>query len=489
MLSVVSQALHNVFLSYRYNAQKRASAEERQRKLEDEKKRHQIRVKDGTWHDGRLDCVSGNGIISELGIGDEFWDSESVITDSVLTDIKQNPLHEKQFEAREKKKTGIDAEADSALPIVVIRNFESKATGGMSRTNSREDILNVLANWAGSLAENQIAHVIVISDNRENVKKLSRGESSKLIIVVPAYGSKALGPKPLISIALFDADPATSLAFVKQKLKDAGVDLHFTGDEAQHLQRLGGRASELESVSPRVSSSEKTSCNKKQMILKVRNGQTIQQAVEEIITRAVGELRKNAFGDDTDDIKGKPWTREQAWKLVKMLSVKPEVRAICLIDNMDDSLRNKNQVSYFDILMEFPFKGDENALRAMESAEIISIGSQDDRPSTIRPGKPVYRWAFERLVNDAVFRAVQEITINEKQIANWEGMIQRCEDELQRLRNVEELDGGWFRWLMGGRADVWGRERFLLRKLGDANRKIEELDRMNRGLKTIIRKN
>ncbi len=36
------------------------------------------------------------------------------------------------------------------------------------------------------------------------------------------------------------------------------------------------------------------------MILKVRNGQTIQQAVEEIITRAIGELRKNAFGDDTD---------------------------------------------------------------------------------------------------------------------------------------------------------------------------------------------
>ena len=224
------------------------------------------------------------------------------------------------------------------------------------------------------------------------------------------------------------------------------------------------------------------------MILKVRNGQTIQQAVEEIITRAVGELRKNAFGDDTGDIKGNPWTQEQAWKIVKMLSVKPEVRAICSIGNVDDSLRNKNQVPYYDILMEFPFKGDENALRGMESAELISIGSQDDRPSTIRPGKPVYRWAFERLVNDAVFRAAQEITMNEKQIASWEIVIQRCEDELQRLRHVEELDGGWFRWLLGGRADVRGRERFLLRKLGDANRKIEELDRMNKGLKAIIRK-
>ena len=67
----------------------------------------------------------------------------------------------------------------------------------------------------------------------------------------------------MISIALFDADPATSLTFVKQKLKDAGLDLRFTGDEAQHLQRLGGRASELESVSHHVSSSENASCNKK----------------------------------------------------------------------------------------------------------------------------------------------------------------------------------------------------------------------------------
>lgn len=62
------------------------------------------------------------------------------------------------------------------------------------------------------------------------------------------------------------------------------------------------------------------------MIHKVRNGQTIQGAVEDIITRAVGELRKGAFGDDTDDTKGRSWTREQAWKVVKALSSKPEVR-------------------------------------------------------------------------------------------------------------------------------------------------------------------
>ncbi|KXN90467.1 Mitochondrial escape protein 2 [Leucoagaricus sp. SymC.cos] len=447
MLSVVGKALHRVYISHRHGTQKRIQKEEHQHKVEESIKRRQAMMKEGTWHDGRLDCISGNGIMSELGIGDELWDSENTAADSVFTDLEkdseeyeeQQVINKRAEEGSRKKKTEADVEAISALPIVVIRNFESKNIGGMGLTakaDSREEVLNVLANWAGSLVENQVAHVIVISDNRENAKKLS----------------KALGSKPLNSVALFDADPASSLAFVRQKLHDAGVDVAFAGDEAKYLERLGGRASDLES-----------------MIHKVRNGQTVQQAVEEIIARAVGELRKSAFGDDTDDIKSKSWTREQAWKVVKVLTSKAEV-------------------PYFDILMEFPFKGDENALRGMENAELISIGTHDGRPSTIRPGKPVYRWVFERLVNDAVFRATQEIGFNEKQISTSETAIQKYEEELQRLRTVEELDGGWFRWLLGGRTNVWERERFLLRKLGEANRKVEELDRTNKDLKTIIKR-
>ena len=48
--------------------------------------------------------------------------------------------------------------------------------------------------------------------------------------------------------------------------------------------------------------------------------------------------------------------------------------------------------------MNFPFKGDEMALRNMEHAELITISTHNGRPSTIRPGKPVYRFVFERVV-------------------------------------------------------------------------------------------
>jgi hypothetical protein len=62
-----------------------------------------------------------------------------------------------------------------------------------------------------------------------------------------------------------------------------------------------------------------------QLIHKVRAGQRVEDAVEEIIERGVSELRKKAFGDDEEDSKRLPWTREQAWTIIKLLSKQSEV--------------------------------------------------------------------------------------------------------------------------------------------------------------------
>lgn len=65
-----------------------------------------------------------------------------------------------------------------------------------------------------------------------------------------------------------------------------------------------------------------------QLVYKMRNGQPVEAAVEEIITRGVGELRKNAFGDDSEDAKNLPWKREQAWSVLKQLAKKDEVSGL-----------------------------------------------------------------------------------------------------------------------------------------------------------------
>lgn len=87
---------------------------------------------------------------------------------------------------------------------------------------------------------------------------------------------------------------------------------------------------------------------------------SVDEAVEDIIARGITELRKNAFGDDADDAKSLPWSREQAWRVLKVLSKSAEV-------------------GYHEILLEFPFKGDEMALRSMEHAELIAIGTKDGK--------------------------------------------------------------------------------------------------------------
>ncbi|KAJ7791791.1 hypothetical protein B0H14DRAFT_2934119, partial [Mycena olivaceomarginata] len=62
-------------------------------------------------------------------------------------------------------------------------------------------------------------------------------------------------------------------------------------------------------------------------------------------------VRKKAFGDDAEDAKNLPWGREQAWALFKLLS------------------KFYLEIPYHEVLLEFPFKGDEAPLRSMEHAE------------------------------------------------------------------------------------------------------------------------
>ncbi|KAJ7903824.1 RNA12 protein-domain-containing protein [Mycena olivaceomarginata] len=355
----------------------------RRARQEESEKIHAVRserIQRGTWHDGRLDCVAGNGVMAELGLGDERMGDDD---DVVLASVKQEEGVRRSTQEGNRKVSG-DCSCDG-LPIVVLRNFDA-------RGSNRGEIYDVLAEWAAGLVENQS------SDNRENTKRWRKVNDL----------SRALPSKPLNTIALHDADAASALAFVKRKLEDADIDLEYTREQVASVERLGGRATDLENL-----------------IHKVRNGATVEGAVEDIIYREVNEVRKKAFGDDAEDAKNLPWGREQAWALFKLLS-------------------KNSELPYHEVLLEFPFKGDEAPLRSMEHAELISIGTHNGRPSTIRPGKPVFRAVFERLVN-----------------------VKACELELLSLKDIE---GGWW-----GNAASSTRSRYLLSKMHASAMKIEAL--------------
>lgn len=179
--------------------------------MAEEEERIKERIKNGIWHDPRLDCIAGNGIMSELGVGDEWLgaadaDGQPAIpasTPVVAAERADKGDAEKEKEAKEKEEPkevkkeqpSEDLQAVEAMPIVILKGFDSK--GGGAR---REELLNVISQWAASLAEghvsghtplyvlahelfsSQVAHVIVVSDNRENAKLLAKGKCRTIVV-------------------------------------------------------------------------------------------------------------------------------------------------------------------------------------------------------------------------------------------------------------------------------------------------------------------
>ncbi|KAK0228223.1 RNA12 protein-domain-containing protein [Armillaria fumosa] len=425
ILDVTEDALKNVGSSHRrlLNKQTRLA----------EKERSALRRKQS---DGSLDRAAA--VENDLNTGKKL-----LAVDAHLTNTDPKTPVEERVGKKRKPESVEDVEAVQSLPIVIIKNFE-RGPG------PSDELLSVLATWAARLSEHQIAHVIVVSDNRENMKNLTKGNDriKDEHLCTDFSTLLALPSKPLNLIALDDADTASALAFVKEKLKDADIDLQFSPVQTTYLERLGGRSSDLETL-----------------IHKVRNGQQIEEAVEDIINRGVGEIQKSAFGDDEDDAKLLPWTREQAWIVVKKLANQPEI-------------------SYSEILLDFPFKGDEAPLRNMEHAELISIGTHLGRPSTIKPGKPIFKWVFQRLEKDAIFQATQDLAFNEKVIATAEANIKAYEQELSTLKNMGADTSFWSNFSMS--SVLSQRAKYLLNKAMTAQSKVETLEKQNVLLKKTL---
>ncbi|KAI0306739.1 RNA12 protein-domain-containing protein [Multifurca ochricompacta] len=417
ILEIVGTALRSVSSARRKQAHhSHENAVRAEEQLRDTKRVLGL-IRCGVWHDPRMGPVAGGGVIAELGMGDEPFgerDEDCVIyPNEVITPILSAPI-------REGSNTPV-LQGVTALPIVVLKNYV---------TNSKEDIMGVFAKWAAALVEGQTAHVVVVSHNRENSKSLA----------------KALPSKPLNMIALFDADNASALEFIKTTLHEAGVEVQFSYEETEMINCLGGRASDLASF-----------------IHKMRAGQTPMDAVDDIIRQGVSELRKQVFGDDIDDARSLPWSREHAWAVLRALA-------------------SKDTVPYYETLMNAPFKGDEGPLRSMEQVEMITVDTQNGRPSSIRPGRPIYRYVFKRLVGDPIFRATQDLASNAKLIESAEATVRGCERELEVLRTIGYDSVHWW-----SRPTAIGmRAKYLMGKMEDAQATLEKLERRNGELKKVL---
>lgn len=351
-------------------------------------------------------------------------------------------------------------------PVVIIDNFHLKSL--------RSPLLyEVLTSWASSLVSSGTAHVIFVSDNavamskelgralpdsqpannvvladaeqsraREFVRsrlRESRGTgtptNSKPVAPVPEPPAQGSSSTPVTSpdavsgqiVAslrsphLFRAasptpEPALTSSATTSK-NDKGVIVSPDSDsdvlpesDARWVDKLGGRLTDLENL-----------------LAKISIGQSVPTAVSEIISRTIVELRKSFFGDDATESSSLPWTRSNAWAVIRLLT-----------ESEDGS------VPYHWLLHSDSgaFKGDEAKLRAMEEAELLSVRHKDGRPSTVRAGRPVLLEAMRELVaQDETFRLTQNLLDAKASLAKTETGVRALEDELKGLIELSKLKG------------------------------------------------
>lgn len=157
------------------------------------------------------------------------------------------------------------------------------------------------------------------------------------------------------------------------------------------------------------------------------------------------------------DTKTHSWNPQQAWLLAKLLAKDGKIR-------------------YNEMLLSDTFKtGGEATLQALEQAELITIASSNGRPCSIKPGKPVYRAAFQKLTEDHVLKARLDLVILGELTKIETQSIDKYEAELNLLANLPKQPG-----------ELAPRITWLLTKLQGCQVKVEKYEAETGALKKVL---
>lgn len=191
ILEVVGTGLRGVNTSYRKHHESELKEQHVAELRKADEARVQRRIDQGIWHDGRLDCIAGNGIMSELGVGDELFgenDADDVATASHSSETQSSETEKgdgngngngSSQEVKRKQRSAEDLQAIEAMPVVVLRNFETK--GG---SEQREALMNVLSQWAATLAENQVRRDTLIHETSTEYGYGHRSHMSSSSVII-----------------------------------------------------------------------------------------------------------------------------------------------------------------------------------------------------------------------------------------------------------------------------------------------------------------
>ncbi|KAF8426674.1 putative mitochondrial escape protein 2 [Tirmania nivea] len=355
-------------------------------------------------------------------------------------------------------------------PVVVIDNFLHSPEGTI--------IYDRLASWAALLVSASVAHVVFLTNDVSYSKSLS----------------KSLPDRVFRSVLLGDASPQSAKAFVLNALTEdraekgqkppSPSDGSFTSAELAckntpfleeeldaSIAILGGRLTDLEAFATRI-----------------RSGEGPSQAVSQIVSSSAEEINKLYLSPNyqhNDPNYPRKWSTEQAWYLITLLDTAnagsphaPTNPSVNTPNNLGEV--EPGSINYNSILLHPLFKSPstgEETLQSLAHSDLITILTHPSglgRPYAIRPGRPVYKAAFKKLLEDEVLKAKMELAVLNALVKIEEGYMKKWEEELAVLAACR------------GSKDVGKRMDYLGKKLWVSQERVEGYEKEMKGKKKVL---
>ncbi|KAK6437551.1 mitochondrial escape protein 2 [Oleoguttula sp. CCFEE 5521] len=315
-------------------------------------------------------------------------------------------------------------------PVVVVDNFLHKGSDP-----GAELVYDKLAEWAARLSTGNIAHVIFLTNDVSYSKSLSKALPDRVFRQISLGDcSPEVAKRYVINHLDFDADDK-EIADGSKKLTPS-QKRNDLNELDSVIALLGGRLTDLEFLARRI-----------------KAGETPNKAVKEMIDQGASEVIKMYINSN----ESRKWTNQQAWSLIKGLA-------------KNEALR------YNEVLLADAFgSGGEEALAALEQAELISIQTQNGRPHSIKAGRPIYAPAFKQLTDDHVLSAKMELSLLGQSIGAENKSIDKYEQELHLLAK-----------LPGQPAEIKPRIYWLLGKIQSSQGKVEGYEKEAGEMKKLL---
>lgn len=130
-------------------------------------------------------------------------------------------------------------------------------------------------------------------------------------------------------------------------------------------------------------------------------------------------------------------------------------------------LSKQETISFDDLSVHALFDTDPTAILEMERAGLITCIQENGRPYMIKPGRPLYKLAFIKMVEDKKLVSYMSLLTSKKLFKDYTKKLMVMEDELEKLASVSRSS-----YLFDSNIDK--RKAFLVEAIGIYSKKVQE---------------